>query len=131
MDSVSTLSNAAAKLATGNSDSIKVPYGASISGDVAAFESSLDAAAQRASASSEMGSDIAKAAFEPLDFLNKEAQSLGDYAKAAVEAGNTLSPGEIVSLTVQSQKFMFHSQLTANIANRTADGVQQLFRQQG
>jgi len=59
------------------------------------------------------------------------AQALSDYAKSAVASGNELTPGEIVNLTVQSQKFMFHSQLTANVANRSADGIQQLFRQQG
>lgn len=74
---------------------------------------------------------IAKAALEPLEHINNEAQSLGDYARVAVASGNTLTPGEIISLTVQSQKFMFHSQLVANIANRSADGIQQLFRQQG
>jgi hypothetical protein len=55
---------------------------------------------------------------------------LAEFAQAALESENTLSPSEMVALTVRSQEFMFHSQLTANIANRTADGVQQLFRQQ-
>jgi hypothetical protein len=32
---------------------------------------------------------------------------------------------------MQCQEFMFQAQLTSNIANRSADGVQQLFRQQG
>ena len=57
--------------------------------------------------------------------------ALSEYAQNSVASGNELTPAEIVSLTVQSQKFMFHSQLTANVANRSADGVQQLFRQQG
>ena len=39
-------------------------------------------------------------------------------------------PGEIMKLTVRCQEFMFHCQLTSNIANRTSDGLQQLFRQQ-
>ena len=41
-----------------------------------------------------------------------------------------MTPGEMVMLTVRAQEFLFHSQLTANIANRTSDGLQQLFRQQ-
>ena len=41
-----------------------------------------------------------------------------------------MSPGEMVMLTVRCQEFMFHCQLTSNIANRTSDGLQQLFRQQ-
>jgi hypothetical protein len=36
----------------------------------------------------------------------------------------------MVMLTVKSHEFLFHSQLTANVANRTSDGLQQLFRQQ-
>jgi len=109
---------------------VNVPYGASLSADVHAFAESLEAARSRVGMS-ESVEQMAKAAFEPLDLLNKEASDLGEYAKTAVESGNELTPSEIVSLTVQSQKFMFHSQLTANVANRTADGVQQLFRQQG
>ena len=41
-----------------------------------------------------------------------------------------MTPGEVVMLTVRCQEFMFHCQLTSNIANRTSDGLQQLFRQQ-
>jgi len=74
-----------------NNSTVNVPYGASISADVHAFEASLESARARTG----------------------------------------LTESVEVSLTVQSQKFMFHSQLTANVANRTADGVQQLFRQQG
>jgi len=33
-------------------------------------------------------------------------------------------------MTMQCHQFLFQSQLTSNVANRTSDGVQQLFRQQ-
>ena len=112
------------------SEPVSIGYGATLSEDAAAFEASMASAQQRASGS-ESVNEIARAAFEPLDYINKEAQALSDYAKSAVASGNELTPGEIVNLTVQSQKFMFHSQLTANVANRSADGIQQLFRQQG
>jgi hypothetical protein len=36
----------------------------------------------------------------------------------------------MVMLTVKCHEFLFHSQLTANVANRASDGLQQLFRQQ-
>jgi hypothetical protein len=42
-----------------------------------------------------------------------------------------MSPADMVMLTMRVQEFSFHCQLTSNIANRTADGLQQLFRQQG
>ena len=41
-----------------------------------------------------------------------------------------MTPGDMVSLTMRCQEFMFHCQLMSNIANRTSDGLQQLFRQQ-
>ncbi len=36
----------------------------------------------------------------------------------------------MLNLTVKCHEFMFHAELTSNVANRTSDGVQQLFRQQ-
>ncbi|MGB3471676.1 MAG: hypothetical protein WBA51_12710 [Erythrobacter sp.] len=66
-----------------------------------------------------------------LDGIDVQARSVTDYAEAAQLSGGELTPGEIVQLTMQCQEFMFQCQLTSNIANRSADGVQQLFRQQG
>jgi len=109
---------------------VSVPYEASLADDVRSFEASLSTASIEAAQPSQGMSDMAKAAFQPLDYLNQEAQALSDYATNAVDSDNTMSPSEIISLTVQSQKFMFHSQLSASVANRTAEGVQQLFQQQ-
>lgn len=128
MDAISSV--AAVTAAESVTASVHVPYGASLAKDTKAFNNLMDAA-MRQSGQPEDVSNLAKAALEPLDQINKEAQALGEYAAKAVESGNSLTPGEIVNLTVQSQKFMFHSQLVANIANRSADGIQQLFRQQG
>jgi hypothetical protein len=55
---------------------------------------------------------------------------LSNDAGLAQAAVREMSPGQIVTLTVRCQEFMFHCQLMSNIANRTADGLQQLFRQQ-
>ncbi|PID63628.1 MAG: hypothetical protein CSB44_01315 [Gammaproteobacteria bacterium] len=109
-------------------NSMPMAYDASLT-DIVAFEDSI-ALAEAKVPTVDSVSEVAKAVFEPLDFINQEATSLADFANAAIESDDTLSPAEIVKLTVRSQEFMFHSQLTANIANRTADGVQQLFRQQ-
>lgn len=65
-----------------------------------------------------------------LDGVDLQAKSVSDYAKQAELSGGTLTPGEIVQLTMRCQEFMFQCQLTSNIANRSSDGVQQLFRQQ-
>lgn len=66
-----------------------------------------------------------------LDKVNGEGQAVTDYAKTAEASGGELTPGEVVQLTMRCQEFMFHCQLTSNIANRSSDGIQQLFKQQG
>lgn len=114
-------------LAEGGTERVSASYGANLSQDAAAFAQSLD----RVSAQSvQEPSAVAEAMFAPLDFINNEAKELAAYAKSAIESGNELTPSEIVTLTTRSQEFMFYSQLTSNVANRTADGLQQLFRQQ-
>jgi len=69
--------------------------------------------------------------FKALDAVNAQAGSVADYARTAEASGGQLTPGEIVQLTMKCQEFMFQCQLTSNIANRSSDGVQQLFKQQG
>jgi hypothetical protein len=71
-----------------------------------------------------------KKALEILDNLNSGINTLGiDSLSISAETKN-FTPGEILKLTVQANQFLFQSQLTTNIANRTSDGIQQLFRQQ-
>lgn len=107
---------------------INASYGVNLSEDAAAFAQSLERVGQTEAI--EAPSAMTEALFAPLDFINNEAKSLADYATNAIESGNELTPSEIVTLTTRSQEFMFYSQLTSNVANRTADGLQQLFRQQ-
>jgi hypothetical protein len=71
-----------------------------------------------------------KGLFDALDQVNVQARSVSDYASTAEASGGQLTPGEIVQLTMKCQEFMFQCQLTSNIANRSSDGVQQLFKQQ-
>jgi hypothetical protein len=66
-----------------------------------------------------------------LDGIDVQARGVTDFAQSSLASGGQLTPGEIVQLTMKCQEFMFQCQLTSNIANRSADGVQQLFRQQG
>jgi len=75
-------------------------------------------------------SETMQALFKPLNHINQQAASLNQVAQTALAAGADLTPGEMVMLTVRCQEFLFQSQLTTNIANRTSDGLQQLFRQQ-
>jgi hypothetical protein len=110
---------------------LEIGYGASLT-DISNFENSLNAveAKNNIASRAEGPSNTEKAISKPLDFINEEAEKIVNYAKSAVESGNELTPSEIVMLTARSQEFMFHCQLTSNIANRTSDGLQQLFRQQ-
>jgi hypothetical protein len=117
-------------------------YGVSLT-DVAAFEQAIErargAAAQglptapvTVTAGAHVGKTAAgmEAIFRPLDQINGEAARLSQLAQAAYDEGRALTPSEMVLLTVKCHEFMFHCQLTSNVANRTSDGLQQLFRQQ-
>jgi hypothetical protein len=44
--------------------------------------------------------------------------------------GGQMKPSDILMMTLRAQEFLFHCELTSNVANRTSDGVQQLFREQ-
>ena len=94
--------------------------------DVTLFGESM----ARAEASQNGVLESVKAAVKPLDYINNEAADIYSYAQESVTSGAELTPSEIVMLTARSQEFMFHCQLTSNVANRTSDGLQQLFRQQ-
>lgn len=117
-------------------------YGVSLN-DVAAFENALT----RARGASEQGFAVQgvtvqalntqrasgagmQALFKPLEHINAEASQLSTQAKTALDEGRALTPSEMVLMTVKCHEFMFHCQLTANVANRTSDGLAQLFRQQ-
>ncbi len=116
-------------------DLIQAGPGASMA-DFTSFQSSLTAAAGGAAAGSAPAGGVdalspaIKAMFAQLEKVNGEAKSVAEYAKSASASGADMSPGEVVNLTMKCHEFMFNCQLTSNIANRTSDGIQQLFRQQ-
>ena len=98
--------------------------------DVSAFQHAMVGAMQRTQPAAEPTGVAMQRLVQPLEHINAEAASLGRDARAAAASGQQLTPGELVNLTVRCQEFMFHCQLTSNIANRTSEGLQQLFRQQ-
>lgn len=106
---------------------IETGYSTNLSAGAVSFAESL----ARAEAAPSEPSAIGRAMVEPLERIDTQAQSLADYAEQAIASGNELTPSEIVTMTTMSHEFMFRAQLTTNMANRTADGLQQLFRQQG
>lgn len=103
--------------------------------DVAQFQQAY-ADAQRGTAQTDpvaaaAGSDSEgfRALLGTLNSLNGQVSQLGDLSQTAT--GSTdLTPGDMLMLSVRCHEFLFHCELTSNVANRTSDGVQQLFRQQ-
>ena len=114
-------------------ETVQAGPNASIS-DIAGFQSSMTAAAQPSGPAAVGGPDAVspalKAMFAQLEKVNGEAKNVAEYANTASMKGADMTPGEVVNLTMKCHEFMFHCQLTSNIANRTSDGIQQLFRQQ-
>jgi hypothetical protein len=114
---------------------LQAGYGVSLT-DLSGFQQALRAAEARGGhgelaphADGRVGPAV-QALFRPLEHINGEAASLHATADAAARAGERMTPGDIVALTVRCQQFMFHCELTSNMANRASDGLQQLFRQQ-
>jgi hypothetical protein len=116
--------------AAGAAGGVQAGYGVSLT-DFSGFQRAMDTAGLRLEAKPVSApSEAAKTLFKPFEHINGEAASIAADAKAAEKAGGDFTPGEIMKLTVRCQEFMFHCQLTSNIANRTSDGLAQLFRQQ-
>jgi len=109
---------------------VQVGYGVSLT-DLNGFQQSLQSAAVRLESRPVSGpNEATKALMKPFEHINGEAQRLALDAKAAEAAGQDMSPSQMVSLSMRTHEFMFHCQLTSNIANRASDGLQQLFKQQ-
>src|SRR5579871_1855660 len=104
----------------------QVGYGVSLS-DFSAFQGAM---ARLDAQPTQPISAAAQQLMRPFEHINSEAVQMSSDAQAAQAAGRQMTPAEIVSMTVRAQEFMFHCQLVSNIANRTSDGLQQLFRQQ-
>lgn len=64
------------------------------------------------------------------DNLNANAANMQRLAGEISGTNGELMPSQLFEMTMHAHKFLFQSQLTTNVANRTSDGVQQLFRQQ-
>lgn len=104
-------------------------YGVSLT-DFSGFQQAMAGAVQRLEAHQGGPSLAAQQLMKPFDHINTEAANISREANVAKAEGREMTPSETVMLTVRCSEFMFHCQLTSNIANRTSDGLSQLFRQQ-
>jgi hypothetical protein len=96
---------------------------------IAAFERAMGASGGSWPGSSQEGPGLATV-LKPFAQINAESANLSAQMSAATGAGRSMTPGEMAMLTVRCHAFMFQCQLTASVAHRSADGVQQLLRQQ-
>ena len=109
---------------------VQAGYGVSLT-DFSGFQQALANASARLEARPvNAPPEAVKLAFQPFDHINNEAAQLSEAGKAAQAAGKDLSPGDMVLLTARCQEFAFHCQLMASVANKTSDGLSQMFRQQ-
>ncbi len=114
----------------GGGGAVQVGYGVSLS-DLGGFQHAMAGAQLRLEAhAAAEPSKAAQQLMKPFEQINAQASELELQANAARSAGRDMTPSEMVNLSVRCQEFMFNCQLTSNIANRTSDGLQQLFRQQ-
>jgi hypothetical protein len=65
-----------------------------------------------------------------LQGLNGDAESIGTAALQNKSSQARMTPGDMLAMTTQAYEFLFHCEVTSNVANRTSEGVQQLFQQQ-
>ena len=90
-----------------------------------------DAAANAvASASEAEPSASARMMVDAFDNLNGAAKNIESLSHKLAGSATEMTPSQMLEVTMQCHQYLFQSQLTSNVANRTSDGVQQLFRQQ-
>ena len=71
-----------------------------------------------------------KAVLNQFDALNGRANQLGHLSEAMKANARDLSPSQVIDMTLKCHELVFQAELTSNVANRSSEGVQQLFRQQ-
>jgi hypothetical protein len=108
---------------------IDVGYGATI-GQAVNFQNLLHVSPVAAPVGPSEPTGVMKTMMGALEQVNGQASDLSAMAQQAENSGAGMTPGEMVMMTVRCHEFMFNCQLTSNMANRTSDGLQQLFRQQ-
>lgn len=90
-----------------------------------------DAAANAVASTSEAEpSATARMMVDAFDNLNGAAKNIESLSHKLAGSATEMTPSQMLEVTMQCHQFLFQSQLTSNVANRTSDGVQQLFRQQ-
>ncbi|MGY6518269.1 MAG: hypothetical protein ACXIUZ_06100 [Lysobacteraceae bacterium] len=95
-----------------------------------AGSSLVQATAAPTAASAVAGSDGARTLLAALEKLNARTDSIREATAKFSADGVEMTPSDMLQVTVRAHELLFHCELTSNVANRTSDGIQQLFRQQ-
>jgi hypothetical protein len=85
----------------------------------------IDAFANSSSFEKTLGQGI----LEPLKDLNGSSNELYKFVEDMQKKDDFL-PSDVAMLSFMANDFGLRAELTSNIANRSSDGIQQLFRQQ-
>lgn len=115
----------------GLGQAVQAGYGAGFAPAANGFQAAMKAAGAGGPDAPDAIGEALKGMLSTLERVNGQASTLASHAQAAEAKGGSLTPGEMIMMTVRCHAFLFNCQLTSNIANRTSDGLQQLFRQQG
>ncbi|GHD73497.1 hypothetical protein GCM10007164_22820 [Luteimonas padinae] len=75
-------------------------------------------------------SEGTRALIEAINNLNTGADNINALSRSMSGNIAELTPGQMMEMTMKCHQFLFQAELTSNVANRTSDGIQQLFRQQ-
>lgn len=92
--------------------------------------SPVSSTTQVASAGPAQPSEGMRGVLSALDNLNGGAEGIGTMSQSMTTNSSALTPGQMMDMTMKCHQFLFKAELTSNVANRTSDGIQQLFRQQ-
>jgi hypothetical protein len=105
--------------------------------DVAHFDSTYATAAHAPAQSAAQAPKVSagendgfRSVMVMLQGLNGRAESIGASASHIKTSQSAMTPGDMLAMTTHAYEFLFHCELTSNVANRTSEGVQQLFQQQ-
>jgi hypothetical protein len=75
-------------------------------------------------------SEGARMLISAIDNLNSGAENINAVSNSMSANIAEITPGQMLEMTMKCHQFLFQAELTSNVANRTSDGIQQLFRQQ-
>lgn len=71
-----------------------------------------------------------RALIAAINNLNGGAENINAVSMSMSGNIADITPGQMMEMTMKCHQFLFQAELTSNVANRTSDGIQQLFRQQ-